>query len=383
MDSIRICVITSSRADYGLLVEPIKSFHNDPQIDCKLIVTGSHLSADFGNSYKEIEKDGFKIDARVEIEDSCDSVLDTLESMGKAVSKIGAQIFQFSPDWVLVLGDRYETLAAVQASLILNIPIIHLCGGDITEGAFDDSIRHAITKLSHLHFATTEDSAKRIVQMGENPNSVIVAGSTGLDSLLRRRRMSSEEFGSSIGFNLKHKNILVTFHPVTTDVDRGLKQLRELVSALESTNPEYGIIITKPNSDPGNKDFLQELEDFIARRQNTIMIASLGSLLYANALMHCDAVVGNSSSGLYEAPSMGIPTVNIGDRQKGRILATSVLSVDANHDAILAGIKTALSRGRVITENPYGNGNATQIILSTIKKFENPKTLLKKNFHHA
>jgi len=383
MDKIRICVVTSSRSDYGLLLEPLKAFHNDRQIDCKLIVTGTHLSAEFGNSYKQIEKDGFKIDAKIDISEQSDSILGTLDTMSNAISKIGAQIFQFSPDWVLVLGDRFETLSIVQAVLILNIPVIHLCGGDITEGAFDDSIRHAITKLSHLHFATTLEAAKRIVQMGENPENVIVAGSTGIDSLLACKKMDLETFENSIDFKLKRKNLLVTFHPITTDLDRGVKQLQELLLALKSIDSEYGIIITKPNSDPGNTEFLHELDQFTKKRPNTKMIASLGTVLYANALMHCDVVIGNSSSGLYEAPSMEIPTVNVGDRQKGRTLATSVVSVDAKCETIIDGIKMALSKGKEKTENPYGNGNATEIILSNIKQIKNPKSLLKKKFYHA
>src|SRR5262249_37294842 len=284
------------------------------------------------------------------------------------------------PDMVMILGDRFELLAAAQAALVAKIPIAHISGGDSTEGAFDEAIRHSITKMSHLHFVTNAVAARRVQQLGENPDRIILSGNPGLDRLRDYRLLERDEFAESIGFELRRRNLLVTFHPETLETKSATYPFGELLTALDRFGPEMGIIFTLPNADPEGRQLIDMIEAFVANRPNSIASVSLGHLRYASALRHVDAVVGNSSSGLLEVPSFKKPTVNIGDRQKGRVEAASVMTVPAEASRIFDAIQRALALDCSAVENPYGDGHATERIIAALIGVRDPRALLKKHF---
>lgn len=377
----KVCVVTGSRAEYGLLYWLMKGIQEDPALELQIIATGMHLSPEFGLTYRVIEEDGFKIDAKVEMLLSSDTPVGIAKSIGLGVIGCADALDRMQPDILVLLGDRFEILATAQAALVARIPIAHIGGGDTTEGAFDEAIRHSITKMAHLHFVTNDVSAQRVRQMGEAPEHVYNVGSPGLDQISRLKLLSREELQQELAFEFKQRNILVTFHPVTLESQPAHVQFQELLTVLSSLGSGVGIIFTKPNADTGGKALIQMIDEFAATHHNAKAYTSLGQLRYLSALSHVDAIVGNSSSGLYEAPSFKKPTVNIGDRQKGRLQAASVLNCEPVADCIERSIKASFNMDCRRVVNPYGDGHSSSRILSVLRNIPNYTFLLKKHFY--
>ena len=377
----KIAVVTGSRAEYGLLYWVLHDLHAAPDIELQLIVTGMHLAPEFGSTVKEIEKDGLPIARRVEMLLSTDTPGGIVKSMGLGLIGMSDALEQLGPDLMLVLGDRFEIMAAAQAAMIHNVPIAHIAGGDTTEGAFDESIRHAITKMAHLHLVTNELSARRVRQLGEDPRRVVVVGSPGLDHLRRRALLGRPALEEALGAPLGRRNLLITFHPVTLEASQGERQQAELLSALESMPADTKLWFSHPNADPGGRALAAALDTWAAGRANAHVFTSLGQLRYLSLMSQVNAVVGNSSSGLYETPSFGIPTIDIGDRQRGRSAAASVLHCEPQRDAILAAIEKSwmLDCGSVV--NPYGDGASAPRIVEALRQFLLGGAALKKTFH--
>lgn len=380
----KICVVTGTRAEYGLLYWLIKEIETDKDLELQIIVTGMHLSPEFGLTFKEIEKE-FTIDKKIEMLLSSDTSVGIAKSMGLAQISFAESYEELKPDILIVLGDRYEIFSAVSAAMIAQIPIAHLHGGETTEGAFDESIRHSITKMSHLHFTGTDEYKNRVIQLGEQPTMVFNVGGMGIENIKRLNLLSKEEFEKSIDFKLNRKNILVTFHPVTLENSTAKEQFVELldvIDELEDTN----IIFTKANSDTDGRIINQMCDDYVAKNAHkAVCFTSLGQLRYLSALQYVDAMVGNSSSGLAEAPSFKIGTINIGDRQKGRIKADSVLDCEPNKQSIKKAFdKLYLSEFKDIlktVKNPYGDGCASEQIIEVIKNVD-LDNILKKSFYN-
>lgn len=377
----RICFVTGSRADYGLILGPMRMIRDDPDLDLQLIVTGTHLAASYGETQRPIEDDGFAVDARVDMVLAADTPVAVTKATGLAVIGFADALDRLRPDILFIPGDRYEMLAAAQAALIARIPIAHLCGGDVTEGAFDEAIRHSITKMAHLHFVTNRDAQRRVCQLGEAPDHVFKVGSPGLDTLLAAEAMDRDAFFASLGMEPRARTLLVTFHPPTLDALEPVLQLEELLAALDGLGPDFGFVFTGSNADTEGGRLNQRIMAYAAGRDGAEFYASLGLRRYAAALRHVDVVVGNSSSGLYEAPSFATPTVNIGDRQKGRLRADSVIDCAPERKAIRAAINRALSLDCSGVVNPYGDGRSAPRILAVLKAVADPSALLKKHFH--
>lgn len=378
-DKLKLAVVTTSRADYGLLYWPLKRLLQDPYFDVKLLVSGTHLSPAHGLTYTRIEDDGFKIDWKVDMLLSSDSALGAGKSLGMAVIGFAEAFAHLKPDLVLLLGDRYEMFAAAQCAMLNTIPIAHMCGGDFTIGAFDDAIRHSITKMSHIHFPTNEDAAQRIRQLGENPEHVHMVGSSGIDYIRHLEPMSRTELESMLNTKFAEKNILVTYHPETLE-EKTVGDFSELVKALKGLDSSVRIVFTRPNADPAGKAIERQIDVLAETKPEVSVFASLGSKLYLNLLNQVDAVVGNSSSGIYEAPTMKTPTVNIGNRQKGRLLASSVLNVAPKADQILDAIHQAMSLDCSDVKNPYGDGNSSERIVQVLRQVREPHKLIHKPF---
>ena len=376
----RICVVTGSRADYGLLYWPMRMLRDDPAFELQLVVTGMHLAQEFGSTVEAIEADGFSVSARVDMLLSGDTPVAVTKSVGLGVVGFADALERLRPDWMLVLGDRFEILAAVQAALFARIPVAHLCGGDVTEGAFDEAIRHAITKMAHLHFATNSAAERRLLQMGERRESVHNVGSTGLDRIRRMDWMERPAVFDAIGLEPRRRNLLVTFHPITLDDRASVEQLEALLEALDGFGDDTGLILTGPNADTEGRSMTARLEDFAEGHDNAVFRMSLGQELYLNTLAQVEAVIGNSSSGLYEAPSFKIPTVNIGDRQKGRLSAASVVDCEPESGAITDAIDEALQRDCSDVINPYGDGDSSARIIAVLKSIDDPASLVRKSF---
>jgi UDP-hydrolysing UDP-N-acetyl-D-glucosamine 2-epimerase len=378
----RICVVTGSRAEYGLLYWVLHDLRADPAVDLQIIATGMHLAPEYGLTASEIEADGFSITRRVEMLLSSDTPGGVAKSVGLGVICLSDALSALAPDVVLVLGDRFEILAAAQACLIHKIPLAHIAGGDVTEGAFDESIRHAITKMAQVHFVTNEDAARRVRQMGEDPAQVHVVGSPGLDHLHRRPLLGRPELEAALGAPLGAKNLLVTFHPVTLDEHEGLGEFEALLSVLAATPPDTHLWFTRPNADTGGRAIAARLESFAAQRAGRAKVyTSLGQLRYLSLMAQVNAVVGNSSSGLYEAPSFGVATVNVGDRQRGRLAAASVLHCKAEQSAIADALQRALSLDCSGVVNPYGDGHSAPRIVNVLRSLPPAAALLRKRFH--
>ncbi len=377
----KICVVTGSRAEYGLLHWVMKGIEEESNLELQIVATGMHLSPEYGLTYKQIETDGFKVDEKVEMLVSSDTAIGIAKSIGLGVIGFSETFQRLQPDLILVLGDRYEILAAVQAALVAKIPVGHIAGGDITEGAYDDSIRHSITKMSHLHFVTNEQAFRRVKQLGENPSLIYNVGSPGLDHLNKVELLSREELEKSLDFKLREKNFLVTFHPVTLEQLPAAEQFEELLNALSTFKEEVGIIFTKPNSDNDSRELIRMIDEYVKRNPNTKAFTSLGQLRYLSAIKHCDLVIGNSSSGLYEVPSFGKPTINIGDRQKGRLQATSIINCKTEKDDIVSAIQQGFKLDCSNATNPYGDGHSSKRIIEILKSFIDFKKLLKKRFY--
>jgi len=375
-----ICVVTGSRAEYGLLYWLMKGIQDDPDLELQLIATGMHLSPEFGLTYKVIEQDGFAIDATVEMLLSSDTSVGIAKSVGLGVIGFADALSRLRPDVLVLLGDRFEILAAAQAALVARIPIAHIAGGDTTEGAFDEAIRHSITKMSHLHFVTNEDALLRVRQLGENPEHIYLVGSPGLDHIKRLSLLDRATLEKELAFQFKQRNVLVTFHPVTLDEQSAGVQFEVLLQALGSLGPEVGIIFTKPNADTDGRVLIGMIDDFLIKHSNARAYTSLGQLRYLSVMAQVNAVVGNSSSGLYEAPSLKVPTVNIGNRQKGRLQAASVLNCPIEAQAISQAVSKAFDLDCSGVMNPYGDGESSARIIGVLKSICAPKQLLQKHF---
>lgn len=381
MNKRRICVVSGSRADYGLLYPLLLALRADADFDLRIAVTGMHLSPAFGLTYREIENDGFDIAVKIETLLSSDSPAGAAKSVGLGVIAFVDAFQALEPEMVVVLGDRYEIFAAAQAALFLRVPLIHICGGDSTEGAIDEAIRHSVTKMAHIHFASSHQAAQRIVQMGEDPERVFNVGSPGLDALRFFPCLNREALERKLDFTFRAKNLLVTFHPVTLASDLGLHEFEELIKALESLGNEFGIIFTGSNADPSGRELTARLKAFVASHPNSRAYTSLGQQLYYSAISQVDVVVGNSSSGLYEVPSFKKPTVNIGVRQRGREAADSVIHCVARSDEIAAAVREALQKDCSGTVNPYGDGHAVERMMMILRQPFETEQLLMKKFH--
>lgn len=376
----KICVVTGSRAEYGLLFWLMNELKSSSEVELQVVATGMHLSPEFGNTYKIIEEDGFKIDAKVEMQLSSDSSVGISKSIGLGVIGFADVFERLRPDILVFLGDRYEIFAAATAATIAKIPMAHIAGGDVTEGAFDESIRHSLTKMSHIHFVTNSDSEKRVKQLGENPDYVFNVGSPGLDFIKKANLLSREELEKSLDFTLKRKNLLITFHPVTLEEKSSEVQIVELLNAVDALGPEVGLIFTKTNSDTDGRIINEKIERFVETRSNARVYTSLGQHRYLSTISHVDAVVGNSSSGLYEVPFLKKPTVNIGDRQKGRLQSASVINCIPTKSEIEKAIKKAFVSDVKDEVSPYGDGDASVRIKNHLIAIRDPKALLKKHF---
>ncbi|HDC4521356.1 MULTISPECIES: UDP-N-acetylglucosamine 2-epimerase [Enterobacter cloacae complex] len=378
----KIAVFTGTRAEYGLLYWLMQDIKNDPTLELQVLVSGMHLSPEFGLTWQQIEEDGFKIDEKVEILLSSDSAIGVVKSIGLGLIGFADALARMKPDLIIILGDRYEAFAAAQAAMFLRIPIFHLHGGEITEGAYDDAIRHAITKLSYLHGVSTEEYRTRVIQLGEEPNRVYNVGALGLEHLHRTNLLGLAELSKSLNFALDCPYFLVTYHPVTLAFESPKSSFEALLDALDEFK-EYKIIITYPNSDDGGRQIIPILEQYAKNQAGRVFaIPSLGQLRYLSALKHSTMVIGNSSSGIIEAPSFGVPTINIGSRQNGRLAADSVFNCLPNKNAIVETIKAAcqmkVKLNAVKIDNPYGEGDSSKKIINAVKTLDfNPM----KKFH--
>jgi len=376
----KICVVTGSRADYGLLYWVMREIAATPGLQLQIVATGMHLSAQFGSTYRAIEADGFRIDAKVDMLLASDTAIGVGKSLGLGVIGFADALDRLQPDMLLVLGDRYEILAAAQAALIARIPIAHIAGGDVTEGAFDEAIRHSITKMAHVHFVTNADAARRVRQLGENPAHIHNVGSPGLDYIKRVSLLERTALEVALDFRLQKQNLLVTFHPATLEKQSAAAQFEELLTALDALGHEVGILMTKPNADTDGQIIIDLMDRYVKDRPFARAYTSLGQVRYLSAMALVDGVVGNSSSGLYEAPSFRKPTVNIGDRQKGRLQASSVVNCEPVAAEIEAAIRRALTMDCAQTVNPYGDGESAARIAKAISAVREPAALLKKHF---
>lgn len=379
----KIAVVTGSRAEYGLLYWLLSELKADPAFELQLLVTGAHLSPEFGLTIKQITDDGFPVARRVEMLLSSDTDVGIVKSMGVGMIGFADALDQLRPDLMVVLGDRYEILAVVSAALVMRIPVAHLHGGELTEGAFDESIRHAITKMSHLHFAAAEPYKNRIIQLGEDPANVHNVGALGLDNIRRLELLGRDQLEKDLAFKFGSRNILVTYHPATLDEQDSRTHFASLLEVL-AERKDLHIVFTRPNSDTGNAGLNALIEDFVRKfPERSKAFASLGHLRYLSVMRTVDAVVGNSSSGLIEAPSMKVGTINIGDRQKGRLMASSVIQCGTTAAEIRAAFDTLYSEkfqsNLPGTVNPNGDGGAALKIVNVLRSMD-PATLRKKVF---
>ncbi len=380
----KICIITGTRAEYGLLYWLMKEMSADKELELQIIATGMHLSPEFGNTYQQIEQDGFVINKKVNMLLSSDSEAGISKSMGLGMIGFADVFNDLKPDLIVVLGDRFEIFSAVSAAMIAKIPVAHLHGGETTEGAFDEYIRHSITKMSHLHFTATEEYKSRVIQLGEHPDRVFNVGGMGIENIKRLQLQSRDEFEKSIDFKLNKKNILVTFHPVTLENLTAKEQFQEFLDAIDELE-ETSIIFTKANSDTDGRIINQMIDKYVAKNSDkSVGFTSLGQLRYLSALQYVDAMVGNSSSGLLEAPSFKIGIINIGDRQKGRIKADSVIDCLPDKTSIKNAFNMLYSKEfqsvTKTSENPYGDDCASKTIVKIIKQ-TNFDDILKKSFY--
>lgn len=369
----KIFLITTSRADYGIQSNLIKLLQNDPEIDFSLIVSGTHLSKKHGETYREIENDGVKIAKKIDIgmDDKCDLYVEHV--FANAVLKFSAALQEISPDIAVLLGDRYEMLAAAIACCINNVPIAHLHGGETTQGATDEAFRHSITKMAHLHFTTCEDYRRRVIQLGEDPERVFNVGSLGVENILNVPILSKEELEESLEIRFLEKNLLVTFHPVTLEKGSAEWQIDELLSALSELKNTM-IVFTHPNADAEGDVIAEKIKDFIKSGNGRYLFASLGMKRYFSMIKQVDAVVGNSSSGIVEVPSFKKATINIGNRQAGRIQAKSVINCPPEKASILNAIEKAYTKDFQASlksvRNPYEQENSSERIFNVLKSFD-------------
>jgi len=378
----KICVVTTTRAEYGLLKSLMEEIQSDALLKLQTLVTGTHFDPEFGETYKEIEKD-FDISAKVPMETSSDKAKDLSCSMAGLQCNITQKFEQLKPDIVVILGDRYEILSIATAAFMLHIPIAHIHGGEITEGAIDDSIRHAVTKLSHLHFTSTEIYRQRVIQLGEEPKRVFNVGALGVENSKKVQLLIKEALEDALGFSLGEKNLLVTYHPQTICDLTPQKQFQTLLDALDQFQ-NIKIVFTKANADEGGKIINTMIDNYVAKNPHgNIAFSSLGQLRYFNTIRYVDAVVGNSSSGILEVPSFNTPTINIGDRQKGRVMAKSIISCSVNTNEIVQAIEN-LYKGEeknfTTTKNPYEGIKTAYTIKEELKNIS-LETIFQKSFY--
>jgi len=383
--SRKICVVTGARAEFGLLRWLMEAINTHPELTLQVIATGMHLSPEFGSTYEEIEVSGFGIDAKVEMLLSSDTNTAVTKSMGLGVIGFADAYELLAPDMLVVLGDRFEIFAATSAAMIAGIPVAHLHGGESTEGAFDEAIRHSITKMSHLHFVAADEYRMRVIQLGEHPNRVFNVGGMGVDAIKRIKMLSREELERSLDLSFGEKSLLVTFHPVTLEGGASsVAQMRELLVALESLG-NTTLIFTMPNADTGGRELGILIRQFVEKHPCAKVYTSLGQLRYLSCLAQVDGVVGNSSSGILETPSFKIGTVNIGDRQKGRLKADSVIDTEPKSRSILAALKTLYStkfQANLTTViNPYDNGESSETIVKLLAEYP-LDNICKKQFYN-
>jgi GDP/UDP-N,N'-diacetylbacillosamine 2-epimerase (hydrolysing) len=378
----KVCVVTGSRADFGLLRFVMEAIQQTHGLALQVVATGMHLSSEFGLTYREIEEAGFRIDCRVEMLLSGDTPTAVAKSIGLGVIGFGDALAQLAPDVLVVLGDRFEVFAAATAAMVARIPIAHLHGGETTEGAFDEAIRHAITKMAHLHFVAAEDYRRRVIQLGEHPDRVFVVGGLGVDSLRRLSLLEREALEDALGFKLGPRSLLVTYHPVTLEPHTSAAQMAELLAALDAQRDTH-LIFTTSNADNEGRVLSDMVRRFVADRPHARAFTSLGQVRYLSCVRQVDAVVGNSSSGLTEVPSFRKPTVNIGQRQAGRLRAASVIDCPPERAAISAAIEQATSPAFQASlramRNPYGEGGASEAIAAALREAR-LDTVLKKSF---
>jgi len=359
----KICVITGTRADYGLLYWIMKGIQKSNDLELQVIATCMHLSEKFGSTWEKIEEDSFPLSKKVDLGKLGDSRQSLILQLSKGIEGFFSAFGDLDPDLILILGDRYEMLAAAQAGVFSRIPIAHIHGGEITEGAFDDTIRHVITKMSSYHFTSTEEHSKRVIQMGEDPTNVMKIGAPGLENIRKTELYSKEELAKKLGFELSDKNLLITYHPVTATNEDATDNL---INALKQF-PDHGQIITLPNSDPGHDSIFKALQKYADGRENVYLTTNLGFHHYLSAMKICDVVVGNSSSGIIEAPFMGTMTVNIGGRQKGRLQANSIINSDTGRKSIISAITESLTLNPKISVQ-YGDGFSAGKLVDFLEK---------------
>lgn len=381
MNKRRIAVVTGTRAEYGLLYWLMKGLQQDADFDFKLIVTGAHLSPAHGLTYRDIEHDGFHIDWKVDMLLASGTASGVTRSLGLATVEFADALEHLSPDLLVVLGDRYEILAAAQAALIARIPVAHIAGGDTTEGAFDEAIRHSISKMAHLHFVTNDASGRRVRQLGEDPAHIYNVGSPGIDQIRRTTLLTRDELQRTLGFTFQKKNLLITYHPETLAVGDTGEAFEELLRALDKLDDaDMGMIFTMPNADPGNHAVRAKIQEFVLKHPCARAFDSLGPQKYLSVMNQVDVVVGNSSSGILETPTFKKPTVNVGDRQKGRQQAASVINCPAKSAEIAGAIHAAYKLDCSNAINPYGGGQASEKIIKILKSISDYRVLLKKHF---
>lgn len=380
----KICFVTGTRAEYGLLKPVMSRLKENPNAEIQIVVTGSHLSPEFGLSYQEIEKDGFEINKKVEILLSSDSQIGVAKSMGLTMISFSEVFVDLSPDMVVVLGDRYEIFSATATAYTLGIPVAHISGGEVTEGALDDGFRHSITKMSRLHFTSNDCYRNRVIQLGESPETVFNVGDLGVENSVSLKKMSQKELSKSLGFDVRKPFFLFTYHPETMIGESAGKSIRSILEVLDLF-PQYNIIFTKANADAAGREINQAIADYVdVNSDRAVLFESLGRLRYLSAMSYCRVVIGNSSSGIVEAPSLGVPTVNIGDRQKGRLMAKSIISCKVEKEAIFSAITEVIASNwdKERFENPYGDGqNVSQKIETQILSFLNQKITMNKPFY--
>ncbi len=379
----RIAVVTVARSDYGIYKSILNAIRTDKELELSLLVGGMHLSPEFGNTVTDIESDGFEIAAKIEMLLSSDSPEGVAKSIGIGVLGFAQAYADVRPDLLLLLGDRFEMLSAAVAALPFGMPIAHIHGGESTEGAMDEAIRHSITKMSHLHFASTEAYAKRIIQLGEEPWRVTVGGAPALDNLAGMPLLKKEALEQRFAFSLKEPTLLVTYHPVTSETEDTSHHIEELLAAL--TESGFALIFTSPNADHQGRAILQKIQDFVLHHPRAWFVANLGQEGYFSLMAQVAAMVGNSSSGMIEAASFGLPVVNIGSRQRGRVHGQNVLNVGYERKEISDGIRRATQPSFKVAlatmKNPYGDGQAAEKIVNKLKNVPLNRELLVKHFH--
>ena len=381
--SRKICVITGTRAEYGLLRWVMQGIEDDPELTLQVVATGMHLSPEFGLTFQVIEEDGFQIGRKVEMLTSSDTSIGIAKSMGLGMIGFADALQELQPDLIVVLGDRFEIFSAVSAALVARIPVAHLHGGELTEGAFDEALRHSITKMSHLHFVAAEEYRRRVIQLGEPPEQVFLVGGLGVDSIKRMQLLDRVSLEDSLGYKLGSRNLLITFHPVTLEDSTAEDQLTELLAALEVLK-ETRLIFTLPNADTDERILIDRVMQFVAQQSNACAHQSLGQLRYLSCIAQVDGVVGNSSSGLLEVPSFNKGTINIGDRQRGRLQASSIINCEPDRESIGAALERLYSadfqKSLNQVTNPYGEGGSSEKVVNVLKNVAIPD-LIKKTFY--